>query len=46
MELWRSLVYRGVESEGQINDFPDALQEAYDNGKDLVAALSNPDHNP
>ena len=46
MELWRSLVYRGIESEGQINDFPDALQEAYDAGTALVAAFSHGDPVP
>ena len=43
MELWKSLVFRGIESEGQINAFPDALQDAYDAGQSLVRALSE-DH--
>jgi len=41
MELWQSLLYRGVESEGQIREVPDALQAAYDAGKALVGALSD-----
>jgi len=41
MELWQSLVYRGIEGEGQIRDFPDALQEAYDAGNALVGSLSD-----
>ena len=44
MELWQSLLYRGIENEGQIRDFPDALQEAYDAGNALARRLS--DDNP
>lgn len=40
MELWRSLLYRGVESEGQILTSPASLQEANEAGKALVLALS------
>jgi multimeric flavodoxin WrbA len=39
MELWRSLVVRGIESEGQIMEHPDRLQEARESGKALVKAL-------
>ena len=41
MELWRSLVFREIESEGQIADHPSFLESAYDSGKDLVRALSD-----
>lgn len=41
MQLWKSLVFRGIESEGQILDHPDALNDAYEAGKALVGALSN-----
>ena len=41
MQLWKSLVFRGIESEGQILDHPDALSDAYEAGKALVGALSN-----
>ena len=41
MQLWKSLVFRGIESEGQILDHPDALNDAYEAGKALVRALSN-----
>ena len=40
MELWQSLVYRGIETEGQINDHPTALNDAHEAGKALVQALS------
>lgn len=41
MELWRSLVFRGIESEGQILEHAASLQEAYDTGQALVGALSD-----
>lgn len=40
MELWQSLLYRGIEKEGQIQENPAALQAAYDAGKGLVKELS------
>jgi multimeric flavodoxin WrbA len=40
MELWHSLVYRGIETEGQIADHPTALDDAHEAGMGLVAALS------
>ena len=40
MELWQSLVYRGIETEGQIADHPSALDDAHEDGKALVQALS------
>ncbi len=40
MELWKSLVYREIEAEGQILNDPALLDEAYDAGKALVQALS------
>jgi multimeric flavodoxin WrbA len=43
MELWKSLLYRGIESEGQVLENPSLLQEAYEAGKDLVQALSDSD---
>ena len=41
MELWQSLLYRGIETEGQISDHPSHLQAAYDAGQGLVAALTD-----
>jgi multimeric flavodoxin WrbA len=39
MELWRSLLYRGLESEGEVQQFPEYLQEAYAAGRDLCQAI-------
>lgn len=41
MELWKSLLFRGIETEGQILKSPSALEEAYEAGKTLVQALSD-----
>ena len=41
MELWQSLLYRGIETEGQISDHPSHLQAAYDADQGLVAALTD-----
>ena len=43
MELWKSLVFRGIETEGQIAESHAALEAAYEAGKDLVLALSDRD---
>jgi multimeric flavodoxin WrbA len=43
MALWQSLVFRGIEAEGQILQHPSALQEAYDGGKELALALAQED---
>jgi multimeric flavodoxin WrbA len=40
MELWKSLLFRGIETEGQILESPSALKEAYDAGKALVRSLA------
>lgn len=39
MELWKTLIYRGIEAEGQIMEYPDYLDEAQDAGKALAEAL-------
>lgn len=39
MELWRTLLYRGLDFEGDVLKHPDFLQEAYQAGGDLVRAL-------
>ena len=41
MQLWRSLCYRGIETEGQIQDHPTALQEANEAGRALIEALTD-----
>jgi multimeric flavodoxin WrbA len=43
MELWKSLVFRGIETEGQIAESHAALEDAYEAGKALVLALSDRD---
>lgn len=39
MELWNSLLYRGMDFEGDVLKHPQYLKEAYEAGKDLVAAI-------
>lgn len=39
MELQRSLLYRGIDNEGDIMDHPEHLEEAYLAGKELAKAL-------
>lgn len=39
MELWRSLLYRGLDFEGDIQKHPEYLQEAYQAGKALVETI-------
>jgi len=41
MQLWRSLLYRELDFEGDILKHPEYLQEAYDAGKDLVQAVGD-----
>jgi multimeric flavodoxin WrbA len=41
MQLWKTLIYRRIESEGQIMEYPDYLDEAQGAGKALVEALIN-----
>ena len=39
MELWRALLYRGLDFEGDALKHPEHLQEAYEAGKELALAL-------
>ena len=39
MELWRSLLYRSLDFEGDILKHPDYLKDAYRAGKDLFQAI-------
>lgn len=39
MELFRSLLYRGLEFEGDVLKYPDYLEEAYEAGKALAKAI-------
>jgi multimeric flavodoxin WrbA len=40
MDLWQSLIYGQIESEGQILQHPSFLKEAYESGTALAAALA------
>jgi multimeric flavodoxin WrbA len=39
MELWKTLLYRGLDLEGDVLKHPEHLQEAYEAGKELTLAL-------
>lgn len=39
MEIWRSLLYRGLDFEGDVLKHPDYLDEAYQSGKEFSTAL-------
>lgn len=39
MKLYKSLLYRGIDLEGEVNEYPEYLEEAYQAGKDLVEAI-------
>jgi len=40
MELWKTLLYRGLDFEGDVLKHPDFLEEAYEAGKCLCEAIS------
>jgi multimeric flavodoxin WrbA len=39
MDLWRALLYRGLEDEGETQTHPDYLNEAYQSGRELAEVL-------
>ena len=39
MKLWKALLYRGLDFEGDVLKFPDYLEEAYEAGKEYVKVL-------
>jgi len=39
MELWKSLLYRGLDFEGDVFKFPEYLDEAYKAGREFAKAL-------
>ena len=43
MELWKSLLYRSLDLEGDILGHPEYLLEAHRSGKELVQAIQNRD---
>ena len=40
MELWKALLYRGLDYEGDVLKFPNYLDEAYEAGKKYVRMLN------
>ena len=40
MELWKALLYRGLDFEGDVLKFPEYLDEAYQAGKEFAKELS------
>jgi len=40
MELWKALLYRGLDFEGDVLKYPEYLDEAYHAGKEFAQALS------
>ena len=41
MELWRSLLYRGIDFEGDVLKHPQYLEEAYQAGRGLCQSIEN-----
>lgn len=39
MEVWRTLLYRGLEDEGDVLKHPEYIEEAHRAGRDLAAAV-------
>ena len=39
MQLWKSLLYRGLDFEGDVLKFPQYLDEAYEAGKEFAKAI-------
>jgi len=39
MKLWKALLYRGLDFEGDVLKFPEYLDEAYEAGKELAKAI-------
>ena len=40
MELWKSLLYRGLDFEGDVLEHPEYLQEAYRTGQEFASILN------
>jgi multimeric flavodoxin WrbA len=41
VELWRSLLYRGMDQKGDVLKYPELLEEAYRAGRELVQCEKN-----
>jgi hypothetical protein len=39
--LWRALVYRNIDFEGDVLKHPEYMDEAYDAGKELAIAINH-----
>lgn len=39
MEVWRTLLYRGLDLESDVHDHPEHIEEAFQAGRDLVRAI-------
>jgi hypothetical protein len=39
MELWKALLYRGLDFEGDVLKFPEYIDEAYDAGREFAGAI-------
>ena len=42
MTLWKTLLYRGLDSEGDVLKCPESLDEAYETGLEFARALQDP----
>jgi hypothetical protein len=40
MKLWKALLYRELDFEGDVLKFPDYLDEAYEAGREYVKVLN------
>jgi hypothetical protein len=38
-ELWESLLFRGIDFEGDVLKYPDYLQQAYETGRRMAAEI-------
>ena len=45
-ELWKSILYRGLDFEGDVLKHPEYLNDAYETGKAFVSALKDPSTTP
>ena len=41
MKLWKALLYRGLDFEGDVLKFPEYLDEAYAAGREFAKALNS-----
>ncbi len=46
MELWKALLYRGLDFEGDVLKFPEYIDEAYEAGKEFAKALEDKFYEP